>query len=58
MIGKVGEADPFWQWLQALHARRKRGGKVDDPIGQPWSSPIRQRVLSFLQDAVQAKATP
>jgi hypothetical protein len=53
LTGRTTEAEPLWTNLDGLLSWRKRGGRVDDALGQMLTEAIRRKIVEFLQKLIQ-----
>jgi hypothetical protein len=53
LMGRTTEAESLWTSLDGLLSWRKRGGRVDDSLGQMLTETIHRKIVEFLQKLIQ-----
>ncbi len=53
LMGRTTEAEPLWTSLDGLLSWRKRGGRVDDALGQMLTETVHKKIVAFFQKLIQ-----
>lgn len=53
LMGRTTEAESLWSNLDGLLSWRKRGGRVDDALGQMLTEAVHRKILAFFQKLIQ-----
>ena len=53
LMGRTAEAESLWTSLDGLLSWRKRGGRVDDALGQMLTEGVHRKILAFFQKLIQ-----
>jgi len=53
LMGRTADAEKLWTTLEALLAWRRRGGCVEDAVGQMLTEGVRRKIIEFFQKLIQ-----
>jgi hypothetical protein len=58
LMGRPADTEPLWTSLEALLDWRRRGGRLDDALGQMLTQRIKEQIVEFFQKLLQDLPKP